>query len=68
MGGFHFYILASRNGGALYAGVTSDLSRRLEQHGTTRSRRAFTARYNPDRLVHVEVYDDPETAVRGRSA
>ena len=60
---FHVYIPASRKGGTLYVGVTSDLARRLEQHRAA-SRRAFTGRCNVHRLVHVETYDDPETAIR----
>jgi len=59
----HVYILASRKNGVLYVGVTSDLARRLEQHRAP-SPTAFTARYNVHRLVHVETYDDAETAIR----
>jgi putative endonuclease len=60
---FHVYILASRKGGTLYVGVTSDLARRLEEHRAS-SRTSFTGRYNVHNLVHVETYDDPETAIR----
>ncbi len=60
---FHVYILASRKGGTLYVGVTADLARRLEQHRGADAR-AFTGRYNVHRLVHVETYEDPETAIR----
>jgi putative endonuclease len=60
---FHVHILASRKGGTLYVGVTSDLARRLEEHRAS-SRASFTGRYNVHSLVHVETYDDPETAIR----
>jgi putative endonuclease len=60
---FHVYILASRKGGALYIGVTSDLARRIEEHRAS-SPKSFTGRYNVHNLVHVETYDDPETAIR----
>jgi putative endonuclease len=63
MGQLHVYILASGKDGVLYVGVTSDLARRLDQHRAP-SPRAFTRRYGVDRLVHVESYDDPETAIR----
>lgn len=63
MSGFHVYILATRKNGPLYVGVTSDLRRRLEEHRTASSR-AFTSRYNVHRLVHIETFNDPETAIR----
>jgi putative endonuclease len=63
MGGYQVYILATRKDGPLYVGVTSNLSRRLEQHRAPSSR-SFTGRYNVHRLVHVEAYDDPSSAIR----
>ena len=49
------YILASREYGTLYIGVTSDLVARLFHHrtGTTQG---FTARYAVYRLVRFELY------------
>lgn len=60
---FHVYILASRKNGTLYVGVTNDLCRRLTEHRAATSS-SFTGRYNVHRLVHVEVFDDPENAIR----
>src|SRR3954453_16728081 len=59
---FHVYILASHKKDALYVGVTSDLTRRLEQHrsGTDAS---FTRRYAVNHLVHLEVFGDPRDAI-----
>lgn len=52
----YVYVLASRKGGTLYVGVTSDLARRIEEHrhgvGST-----FAARYGVTRLVWFEEYD-----------
>jgi putative endonuclease len=49
------YILASRPGGAIYIGVTSDLSRRVWEHkqGATES---HTQRFGITRLVYYEYY------------
>lgn len=60
---YYVYILASRRYGTLYVGVTNDLSRRLEQHrsGAVSS---FTKKYSVHLLVHVEVFDDPESAIQ----
>ncbi len=51
------YILASQRNGTLYIGVTSDLSKRLQQHrdGVVDG---FTKRYAIHRLVRVETFDD----------
>jgi putative endonuclease len=57
------YILASRIGGTLYIGITSDLVRRIYQH-CLRQGRAFTGRYGVTRLIYFEQYDDPENAIR----
>ena len=57
------YILASRIGGTLYIGITSDLIRRVYQHRLKQTR-GFTARYEVMRLVYFEQFDDPENAIR----
>ena len=57
------YILASRIGGTLYIGITSDLVRRVYQHREQQTR-GFTQRYGVTKLVHFEQYDDPENAIR----
>ena len=59
---YYVYILASRRHGTLYIGVTNDLARRLEQHrsGAVSS---FTRTYKVFRLVYVETFDDPVSAI-----
>jgi putative endonuclease len=57
------YILASRIGGTLYIGITSDLIRRVYQHKTKQTS-GFTQHYDVIRLVHFEQFDDPENAIR----
>ena len=59
---FYVYILATRKDGPLYTGITSDLHRRIFEH-KTHAVPGFTARYNVDRLVYFEVFDDPLTAI-----
>jgi putative endonuclease len=58
----YVYILASRKHGTLYIGVTSNLSRRMEEHrsGVVRS---FTSRYRIKRLVWIEEFDDIREAI-----
>ena len=57
------YILASRKGGSLYIGVTSDLAGRVWQH-KEHVIKGFSDRYNIERLVWYEVHEDPEAAIQ----
>ena len=60
---FWVYILASRVGGTLYIGVTSDLVRRVYEH-REKAADGFTKKYDVDRLVYFERFDDAENAIR----
>jgi putative endonuclease len=60
---FYVYILASERNGTLYVGVTSDLPRRMYEHREGLLD-GFTKRYGIKRLVHCEIYEDPETAIQ----
>jgi putative endonuclease len=59
---FYVYILASRIGGTLYIGVTNDLVRRVFEHRL--KVKSFTKKYEVDRLVYFEQFDDPENAIK----
>ena len=61
--GFYVYILASRIGGTLYIGVTNDLVRRVAEH-RLKQVESFTKKYELDRLVYFEQFDDAENAIR----
>jgi putative endonuclease len=55
------YILGSLSL-VLYVGVTSDIIKRMYQH-KTKSFRGFTAKYNVDRLLYREFFDDIRDAI-----
>ena len=59
---FFVYLLASGKHGTLYLGVTNDLIRRVYEH-KEKLLPGFTARYDVDRLVWFETYDDPTMAI-----
>jgi putative endonuclease len=59
---YYVYLLASRKHGTVYIGITSDLVRRVYQH-KTKAVRGFTAKYDVEKLVWFETYDDPENAI-----
>jgi putative endonuclease len=56
------YLMATRKDGTLYLGVTRDLVRRVYQH-KNKTLKGFTSRYDVDRLVWFETYDDPVNAI-----
>ena len=57
------YILTNRRHTVLYTGVTNDLHRRVYEHKSKRVE-GFTKRYNVDKLVFYEVFEQPEYAIR----
>jgi putative endonuclease len=60
---FWVYILANKIGGTLYIGVTSDLVRRVYEH-REKTADGFTKKYDVDKLVYFEQFDDAENAIR----
>ena len=56
------YITSNKKEGVLYAGVTSELKYRIESHKTKKYKKAFTAKYNVDKLVYFEEYNSIITA------
>lgn len=59
----YVYILASKKGGTLYTGVTSDLARRIYEHEIGYGSK-FTARYGVKRLVWFQEYGEIAAAIR----
>jgi putative endonuclease len=60
-GCYFTYIMASRSH-TLYVGVTSNLQKRVFEH-KWKEHEGFTARYNCDRLVWFERYQDVQKAI-----
>ena len=58
----YVYIMASRQNGTLYTGVTSDLPRRIWEHRDG-VRSGFTARYGVKRLVWYRRHENIEKAI-----
>ncbi len=57
------YILASRRGGTIYIGVTSDIHGRMAEHDQ-RLIDGFAKRYGITLLVYHEFHDDMAAAIR----
>jgi putative endonuclease len=60
---YYVYILASRIGGTLYVGVTSDLVQMVFEH-KMKGVPGFTKKYDVGRLVYYEIFDSIEFAIR----
>jgi putative endonuclease len=56
------YIVASKNNGTLYVGVTSDLVKRIWQH-KNHVVTGFTEEYEVNQLVYFEQFDDMTNAI-----
>ena len=59
---YFVYMLASGRHGTLYVGVTNDLARRVYEH-KTRIFKGFTSRYDVNRPVWYEAYEQITDAI-----
>ena len=59
---YYVYILASRQNGTLYVGVTNDLIQRTYQHKNDLIA-GFTKKYKVHNLVYYEQFNDVNTAI-----
>jgi putative endonuclease len=59
----YVYMMSNRKNGTIYIGVTSDLIKRVYEH-KNKVTGGFTKRYNLDKLVYFEIFDDIETAIK----
>jgi len=59
----YVYIMTNQNNVPLYTGVTNNIVRRIYEHKNHLSG-GFTARYDIDKLVYYEIYEDEITAIQ----
>ncbi len=59
---FYIYIISNKKYGTIYTGVTNDISRRIWEH-KTKVYKGFSKKYDLDKLVYYEVYQDIESAI-----
>lgn len=57
------YILSNKNDTVLYVGMTNNLMRRVWEH-KSKLIAGFTKKYNVDKLVYFESFDNPEEAIK----
>ena len=59
---YYVYILTNKNRTVLYTGITGNIERRIYEH-KNKLIEGFTKRYNADRLVFVEAFNDVNDAL-----
>ena len=59
---YYVYLMTNKNNTVIYTGVTSDLKKRVYEH-RLKFVKGFTKRYNIDKLVCYEIFDDPYNAI-----
>jgi len=58
----YVYILSNKYNNVLYVGITNDLIRRVYEH-KNKLVDGFTEKYNVDKLVYYELFNDPTNAI-----
>ena len=59
---YYVYIMTSKINSTLYTGATNDLKRRVFEH-KNKLLEGFTKKYNIDKLLFYEAYDDINNAI-----
>ena len=59
---YYVYILANSRNTVLYTGVTNNLVRRVWEHREKQTS-GFVSRYNLEKLVHYEAFEDVTAAI-----
>lgn len=59
---YYVYIMTNKTNSVLYTGITSNLSRRTNEH-KKKIVKSFTSKYNANKLVYYEVFEYPASAI-----
>jgi putative endonuclease len=59
---YYVYIMTNKHNTVLYVGVTNDLERRVSEH-KLKLLAGFTSRYNVNKLVYYESFEDIDAAI-----
>ena len=63
MKNYFIYILTNKNNTVLYTGFTNNLQRRIWEHKSELIE-GFTKKYNVNKLVYYEMFDNPTNAIK----
>lgn len=59
---WYVYIMTNKPSGVIYIGVTDNIVERVREHKNKIYPRSFSARYNCDKLVYFEEFENGEDA------
>lgn len=59
---YYIYIMTNFSNKVLYTGMTNNLTRRINEHKEKIGSK-FAAKYNLNKLVYYEIYQDPLSAI-----
>ncbi len=59
---YYVYMMTNEHNNVLYTGVTNDLERRVYEH-RNHIVKGFTSKYNVEKLVYFEVFNDVNHAI-----
>lgn len=60
---WYVYIMANKPNGVIYIGITDNIDERVKEHKLKLYSKAFTARYNCDKLVYFEEIENGAKAI-----
>lgn len=55
---WYIYIMTNKVNGVLYIGISDNIGERVKEHQLKVYPKSFTAKYNCDRLIYLEEYDN----------
>jgi len=59
---YYVYLMTNHSNTVIYTGITSNIILRIFEH-KNKLVKGFTNRYNINKLVYFEIFDDPENAI-----
>lgn len=67
MKNYYVYILTNKINSVLYTGITDNIIKRVYQH-KNKLVEGFTKKYNVNKLVYFEIFNDPLNAIKREKA
>jgi putative endonuclease len=61
--GGYVYIMTNNNNTVLYTGVTSNLTKRIQEHIEHKYAGSFTSKYNIEKLLYYQAFSSIEEAI-----
>ena len=61
---WYVYIMTNKLNGVIYIGVTDNIEERVKEHKLKLYPKSFTAKYNCDKLIYFEEFDNADEAIK----